>query len=232
MAGLVVIVSSAHAQASSSRENGDTIMTPFHPQQQGNTWVVKGKILPWALIGLGINYTLGMEYGFRKVNSIGFTLTYDDMSFPHEVYDTISKEYVAGPRMYQVNRGVFLNYRRYPHFPRWSKADITPHFDAFVRYGLLHDAYEDDYTTNIVEHTETHYSAGIAFGIVIPMTGRLCLDAGMGPFWKVKDVEYTVSSSSSLSTARYREGVFGWRVSANLYFWWRRHGRAVASAQP
>ncbi len=217
LAALLVLVGScATAQ--------DTIPAPFHPNQPGHTWVIKGKALPWALLGIGVNYTLGMECGFGRMNSIGFTLTYDDYSFPNEVYDPATDTYGAGPRMYTVNRGAFINYRRYAHFPRWCARGFTPHFDAFVRYGMLHDHYQEGYVTNIVSHTELHYSAGVAFGVLVPIAGRLCLDASTGPFWKVKDIEQGVRGVDATINGRYTAQNFGWRLSANLYFWWRRKG--------
>lgn len=191
---------------------------------RGNTLAIKGKVLPWLAGPEGINYTLGIEYGFAKRHSIGIDFVYNDYSFPNEVYDSTQGSYRAGPRAYTVSRGVFINYRRYymsghNYFSKplnWLSGGNggVPYLSAFLRYGKLDLHYPDGYTGTTVSYDEWQYSGGFLFGTVVGI-----FDFNTGPFYKEKyihDVQqgFPWGSSDVHSISKN----FGWRLGVNLFF--------------
>lgn len=196
-----------------------TIKTPGN-----NTIVFKGKILPWLAGPSGINYTLGIEYGFGKKHAIGIDAVYNDYSMPHDVYDSASGSYQAGPRAYTVARGLFLYYRRYGisgnnFFARplnWLSGGNggVPYISSFLRYGKMDLHYDAGYATNTISYDEWQYSAGVLFGAVMGI-----FDINTGPFYKQKYIRQVQSGYlGSISDVHLITKGFGWRLGVNLFF--------------
>lgn len=203
---------------SSYSYTGDTTAATSH-----NSWAIKGKVLPWFGIGSmrGINYTLGVEYGFAKVHSIGIDLVYNDNCSGHEVYDSVEKEYRPGPKAYTVSRGIFINYRRYLDIRKtmlyrplvWVFNDnFLPYVSAFGRVGNRDYHYEKNYETSNISHDELQYSAGILFGVVSGV-----FDINAGPFYKRKDMKDVDVVNGNVVRSSGTEYNFGFRVGVNIY---------------
>ncbi len=196
--------------------------------QCGDTWAVKAKVLPWMLIGSGINYTLGVEYGFKKVHSIGIDLVYNDMSTEHEVYDTGKKDYVSGPRMYAVVRGAFLNYRRYFDVTKTALGrpmnkvfgtNYLPYLGAFARYGKTDYHYEPGYVTSQVSYDEWQYSGGVLVGIV-----HSIFDFNIGPFYKQKYITDVEMENGIKVYHDSKVSNWGLRIGVNMFFVLKQRG--------
>ena len=196
--------------------------TPFNPKDSANTFALKAKVLPWVVVGSGINYTLGVEYGFAKRHSIGVDAVYNDFSTPHEIYDTVTQQYTPGPRLYEVHRALFLNYRVYGGFEKWRAKGCTPYLSLFGRYGKVHHYYEPGYEDPDIAYEEWHYSGGLLFGLIMGNAGEQCFDLNIGPSWKVKDIRRVYNVDGAEVTEAYRKNGFALRVGMNLYFWGRR----------
>lgn len=212
LSALLLSLTMVHIVAAQTADSGST---------GNNTFIIKGKMLPWIMLGAGVNYTLGAEYGFNKVNGIGFELCYTDWSMEHEIYDTSTRDYIEGPRKFTVTRGALLYYTRY--FPsRRSraykslsgalKADYLPYMSIFARYGKLDWHYEDGYATNQLSYDEWQYSGGVVWGMVLGV-----FDLNIGPFYKVKyisDVRQGVQGTVEFHSKNV--GGIGLRVGANI----------------
>ena len=190
-------------------------------QVNSNSWAIKGKVLPWIVLGSGINYTLGVEYGFNKVNSIGIDFVYNDNSAEHDVYDTVKKSEVSGPRMYTVSRGLFINYRRYLDISNTSiyrfvskrlKTDYLPYVGAFARYGKTDYHYQSGYITSQISYDEWQYSGGVLLGIVCGP-----VDINAGPFYKQKYITDVENENASQVFHSHMQPTFGFRVGVNLF---------------
>lgn len=193
------------------------------PHRSAATIAIKGKVLPWLLLGSGINYTVGFEYGFKSANSLGIELSYNDYSSPNDKYDSATHNDIPGPRVYTVSRGMIVYYRRYfnvydsrsyERLANLLKSDYLPYAGIFVRYGKLDLHYEAGYVTDQVSYDEWQYSAGAVIGMVISV-----FDLNIGPFYKmkyVKDVER--SFTGNVVTYHSSQPVIGVRVGANLIF--------------
>ena len=205
-----------------------TITTTYAQQDNSgeshNTWVLKGKVLPWISIGPpleGINYTLGAEYGFSRVNAIGFELVYNDNQ-SHEDYSPANGQGdSAGLQRYTVSRGVFVYYRRYldmnntfvlREIEKLFNSDCLPYVSAFTRYGKLDYHYEPGYPTRNVSYDEWQYSGGALFGVVCKV-----FDINMGPFYKQTNVS-DVEKLGTNTLYSHMKPSFGFRVGVNL-FW-------------
>lgn len=191
---------------------------------RNNTVAIKGKILPWLAGPSGINYTLGIEYGFGKKHAIGIDAVYNDYTMPHDVYDSATGQYTAGPRAYTVSRGLFLYYRRYGisgnnFFAKplnWLSGGNggVPYISGFLRYGKMDLHYDDGYATNTISYDEWHYSAGCLFGAVMGI-----FDINTGPFYKqkyIRDVQHGLTGG--ISDVHLITKGFGWRLGVNLFF--------------
>ncbi len=187
-----------------------------------NTWAIKAKVLPWMLLGSGINYTFGVEYGFHKVHSVGIDLIYNDYSSEHDVYDSSKKDYTSGPRMYTVVRGLFLNYRRYLDlnhtmlqrpFEKVFNDNYLPYVGAFGRYGKSDNHAQPGYITTQVAYDEWQYSSGVLFGVVSEI-----LDINIGPFYKTKYIRDVEMEWGSKAYHHYTTSNFGIRVGVDLFF--------------
>ena len=179
-------------------------------------------MLPFILWGSGINYTLGAEYGFHKVNSIAIDLVYNDNSAEHDVYDTVKKNYESGPRMYTVSRGVFINYRRYLEMnktclyhsmQRVLKNDFLPYVSLFARYGKTDYHYQPGYVTSQISYDEWQYSGGVLFGLICGP-----FDINAGPFYKQKYITDVEQENTSQVFHTHMQPNFGFRAGVNLFF--------------
>ncbi len=186
-----------------------------------HTWAIKGKALPFILIGSGFNCSAGVEYGFKRVNSIGIDFTYAEYSFEHDVYDSVKKEERSGPRMHTVVRGVFLNYRRYldidqtyinKPLTKLFGEQVLPYVGAFARYGKSDLHYEPGYATTMIKYDEWQYSAGVLIGVV---AGHV--DINIGPFYKQKYITDIERERASVAVHSYMVPNFGLRVGVNLF---------------
>ncbi len=193
----------------------------FDSSRYTHTWAFKGKVLPWILIGSGINYTFGAEYTFGKVHSVGVDFAYNDYSFPNEVSDTTRHEYVSGPRNYTVVRGVFANYRRYLDLQHTFLErpaakifgdDMVPYLGVFFRYGKTDTHAERGYQTSTFSYDEWQYSGGVLCGIV---TGNF--DVNIGPFYKQRYISSVEQGRFGYVTHSSMMPVFGLRLGVNLY---------------
>lgn len=195
--------------------------TPFDSRINCKYAALHGKIFPWLLIGTGINYTLGFEYGLNRKNSIGFDLVYNDASTPHDVKDPATNQYVPGPRVYDVNRAVFLNYRYYLNCFKWrDERGFTPYLQTFLRYGKVHSYFEPGYITNTISYEEWHYSGGIVFGIIFSTAVKnLGIDVNAGIFEKQKMMKEVASYSTGAFTDLTNTWITGPRIGLNLYYW-------------
>ncbi len=185
-----------------------------------NTWTLKGKVFPWIALGGGINYTLGLEYGFRKHQSVGIDVSYDDFSSEHDVYDVGKQQYVSGPRVYTVWRGVFLNYRRYfvcKHTfidnakGEKYKTSYLPYLSAFGRYGKTDLHYEPGYITDNLSYDEWQYSVGCLLGVVTES-----FDINIGPFYKQRYITDVEEEFGKAAFHTHMQPILGIRLGVNL----------------
>ncbi len=207
--------------------------TEFQLKASNSSWVIKGKVLPWtAFICSGVNYTVGIEYGFNKMNSIGVDFVYNDYSFTHEVYDSLAHQEKPGPRKFSVNRGYFLNYRRYMSMEgTWVKKKLDKvlpsgtltYISPFLRYGKNDYHYQEGYTTSQIKYDEWQYSSGILVGLV---TGYFDINAG--PFYKQTYIQDVQMNQTSVTYSREKSG-FGFRVGVNLYLIVKKKGNHCLS---
>lgn len=194
--------------------------TPTDSLRHPNTTIaIRGKVIPWLLIGSGINYTIGAEYGFARRHSIGIDLVYNDYSLPNDRNDSAGK---AGPRVFTVARGVFLNYKCYltPYNSGFYKRtsafinhDYIPYIGAFGRFGNLDLHYDDGYKTNEVSHDERHYSAGILFGMMIGI-----FDINVAPYYKQKYIRSATLSytGQGIDITNTQTSFIGLRLGVNI----------------
>ena len=203
-------------------------------QPMHHTWAIKGKVLPWSTLIIpfqGINYTLGVEYGFGKLNAVGVDLVYNDNSSHQDYYDTVKKEDATGPNMYSVSRGVFLYYKRYLDLKntllykpmvRITGDSYLPYISPFVRYGKKDYHYDAGYETSNVSYDEWQYSAGFLVGAVSRF-----FDFNIGPFYKqtyISDVEKVQGVNVLQSSVKPS---LGFRVGINVFFIVRKKGDHV-----
>lgn len=211
---LLFIYYSAAAQT----ESENTIM-------RSDTWAVKGKVLPWSTLILpvsGINYTLGAEYGFGQVNSIGVDFVYNDNNSHHDYSKANHEDDSVGPSAYSVSRGIFLNYRRYVDVhktflqkPLEKVLDypFLPYVSAFARYGKKDAHYDPSYITANVSADEWEYSAGVLAGFVCKY-----IDVNMGPFYKLTYSRSVNMVNGANVMQRDMKPSLGFRVGVNLFY--------------
>ncbi len=194
-----------------------------------NTWAFKGKVLPWVFLGSGINYSAGVEYGFKGTHSLGVDFVYNDKSFEHDVYDNAKKEYVSGPRMYTVARGLFLNYRRYmpadqtifsaPLHKVFGDACL-PYYSAFLRYGKTDYHYDPGFDRSQISYDEWQYSSGLLLGVVYNF-----FDINMGPFYKQTYITDVQSVNGATVYNSHLRPSLGFRVGVNLFLVAKRQSK-------
>lgn len=209
---LLLLSFACHAQ------NADSFRHP------NSTFAIRGKVLPWLVVGSGINYTIGAEYGFAHRHSIGIDLVYNDYHEPHESYDSTTQNYKQGPLVFTVARGMFINYKYYltPYnsafYKRTSaflRQDYIPYIGAFGRFGNLDLHYDDGYKTNEVSHDERHYSGGILFGMMIGI-----FDINVAPYYKQKYIRSATHSYTGpgIDITNTQTSFIGLRLGVNVMF--------------
>ncbi|NCX96985.1 MAG: hypothetical protein EBX41_11395 [Chitinophagia bacterium] len=217
---IIVILALAITIISNGKSTNDTT--------DHNTWSLKGKVFPWTVMAAsGINYSLGVEYGFKKVHAIGIDAAYNDYSFTNEEYDS-ARGYYFGPRQFTVVRGLFLNYKRYLHIcdravlfkpiSKLFKGDCLPYIGLFGRYGKSDVHYQPGYVTKQIAYDEWQYSLGALFGV---LSGAI--DMNIGPFYKTRIMK-EVRQDGGLITSRTQRSNFGIRVGFNFFLVVKRIG--------
>lgn len=137
-----------------------------------NNWVFKFKILPWTMgDDGGMNYSLGLEYTFRKIHSIDLTGTYLD--WQQDMDDASGNDL---PPLFQVRRGLQLSYRYYFQFYDMNKK-FRMFFSPFIRYSKFKDYYLEGTPTNYFRNEANNYSGGLLLGFCVDGTG------GYDPFY-------------------------------------------------
>lgn len=202
-----------------------SIRIPILNKSFPNTIAIRGKVLPWVGLGSGINYSIGAEWGFRKVHAVGFEAVYNDHSSESERYDSSKDRYVSGPRLYYAGRGLFLYYRRYWRVLLSGETPLRPYWSAYLRGGNKGTHPEDGYRGTEIAHTEREASVGLLWGLAVPFElGEVGFDLNTGPFWKWRDVhdEHYDYNSGSTVVEDYKANGFGWRLGVNLIYFRKR----------
>ena len=200
-----------------------------------NTFVIRGKVLPWALLlvpGSGFGASLGGEYQFCKVHAIGFDAAYTEFKIhPGEHYDSSAKKYVPTPEsITTVTRSILLSYRYYPPYLVTTRdVSYRPYFSIFTRFCNMDDHPDDGYIGwnfidgNRVKYDEQQFSIGLLYGIIAPYRiGHLNIDMNMGPFWKWKTIQDIRIENGTNVTRHISTQNFGWRVGFNVALVYRR----------
>lgn len=199
--------------------------TPYDPQGNFRNWSIKGKALPFVLGDEGgISALLGLEYGFARNQSIGIDgfLELISKSDNNEV-DTAGVTHDVATYYRSREKALFLNYRYYFNFKklRYDRG-IIPYALVFLRYGTIYQHYIPLYPlTSFLNNNEKHYSAGAMAGSIFQLShgGRLGVDVNMGVFLKRKDVAAVYMVNHRLSTINSSPFGPGFRLSANLLYW-------------
>ena len=196
----------------------------FDSRDSVETVAIKGKMLPWMVIGMGINYTLGAEYSFKHVNSLELLAVYNDWSAPAEKWDTTSLTYVPAPRTYVVSRALFFSYKRYFNWHhKKSPNPIRCYAGPFVRYGKNHEFYQEGTPTNYIKFEQLQYSAGGLVGVLLYWGDNVGVDLSMGGFYKIKDTDETYYQDDFLINRQYRTDNWGFRIGVNVSILLRRN---------
>ncbi len=197
----------------------DTVI--IHPNaSQPNTLCVRGKALPILFFATGINFSLGVEYGFRKAHAIGLDAGYTYFSTPHEEYDSVSASYKSAARVGRTIRGVMLSYRNYWRMRTWNGNPRRAYGSVFLRFGDEDASPEKGYNGNIIAYRKLEKSIGILYGMLLPYTiNGFCADISIGPFWKWKDIHDVERNTQGVQiTTDERTDNFGVRFGLSLAF--------------
>ncbi|MBS1606291.1 MAG: hypothetical protein JST42_26770 [Bacteroidetes bacterium] len=208
--------------------------TPYDPHGNFRNWSVKGKALPFVLGDEGgISALLGVEYGFARNQSIGVDgfLEFISKSDNNGV-DTAGVTHDVATYYRSREKALFLNYRYYFNFKnlRYDRG-IIPYVLVFLRYGVIYQHYLPLYPlTDFLTNNEKHYSAGIMAGSIFQLShkGRLGVDVNMGIFLKRKDISSVYLVNHRQSTLSDSPLGPGFRLSANMIYWFyiRKQTRA------
>jgi len=155
---------------------------------------VRALALPYVLGSAnGMFYTGGLEYIFGRDHGIGLDFSYNDYNQPDDPNPVTG---IVPPRLYSVTRGIVLSYRRYLPLHDGRQNRYRPYLSAFFRYGNRSFHPESGYLPadmtleNRVKYDEQQYSIGIMGGLIPGYRfGRLNLDLGAGPFFKLKTAQ-------------------------------------------
>lgn len=188
---------------------------------KNGTILIKGKVWPLIGFGVGVNCTLGLEYGFSKCHGLGIELDYTNQNYENELRDTINNKYYSGPRLYNVRRGVLIGYRYYLDIQRsrisssfykfTGGTKSLPYLSAFLKYTKYDQHYQQGFITNNLSYDEWHYSAGIVLGIIGEM-----VDVNIGSFYKLKFLSNEFIENNSTKIKSDVWPVFGIRVGVNV----------------
>ncbi len=183
-------------------------------------FLVKGKVMPWLLIGSGVTYSLGAEYAFNHNNAFEFNAVYNDYSIPTEVLDTTIDQYVSGPRTYTVNRALFGLYKRYYSLGFFNPEIVKTYSALFYRYAKIHEYYQPNAPTNSIKFDQWEHSLGYLQGFLFNLQDGGVVDLSVGVFYKRK---YSERLSESDGIQYSNESLWynwGARVGLNLGFGW------------
>lgn len=207
--------------------------TPFNKNSPYDNFAIKFKILPWISLpsGSGINTSAGFEYGFKKNNSIGVDLYFNTYSFSRgDEYDSSKNEYRGKPRIQELDKAIFINYRHYLNNPEYrAKNDVTFYYGSFIRYGQISFVPDKGYKSDKEPLKEIHYSAGLFFGLISVIDtyrnnkNNIMFDTYFGVFVKQKDNLYRVTDSqNNIYQVNERPVNVGIRIGLTLSFTFRR----------
>lgn len=207
--------------------------TPFNKKSLYDNFAIKFKILPWIGIpsGSGLNISAGFEYGFKKNNSLGIDLYFNSYSFSRgDVYDSIKNEYHGKPRIQELDKAIFINYRHYLSNPEFRKKnDVAFYLGSFIRYGQISFVPDKGYKSDKEPLKEIHYSTGMFFGLVSVLNtyrqnkNNIMLDTYFGVFIKQKDNLYKVTDSqNNIYKVNEKPVNVGVRIGLTFSFTFRR----------
>ncbi len=207
--------------------------TPFNQNSSYNNYALKFKILPWISIpsGSGINTSAGFEYGFKKNNSIGFDLYFNSYSFSRgDEYDSTKNEYRGKPRVQELDKAIFINYRHYFKTPNYrAENDVAFYFGSFIRYGQISFVPDKGYKSDKEPLKEIHYSSGLFFGLISVLDiyrqnkNNIMLDTYFGVFVKQKDNLYKITDTQNhIYEVNEKPLNVGIRIGLTLSFTFRR----------
>ncbi len=204
--------------------------------KDNGTWAIKGKVLPWAAMFMpfqGINYSIGVEHGFGRVNAVGLDLVYNDNTSYKDYPAAGGSQDSSGPNAYTVSRGAFLYYRRYLDLNRCSfiwptsklyNAGFLPYASLFARYGKTDYHYDHGFETNNISYDEWQYSGGFLVGVVSSY-----IDVNMGPFYKQSYISEVVNLNGVNLLSSHMKPSFGFRVGVNLFYVIKRNTNHLLS---
>ncbi len=207
----------------------DTSLYQVNPSLiRHNTWVLKGKLLPWIALVIpmeGINYTIGLEYGFKDRNSVGMDCIYNDNNTHHDY--PINNGDSVGPPAYSVSRSIIFSYRRYFEPGKtflyrpvsWLlKDDFQPYYSIFARYGKQDYHFAKGFYTNILSYDEWQYSVGLLYGVLYSF-----VDVNFGFFYKQTYISENDLDNGISVLHNHMKPIFGFRLGLNFQLVLRRN---------
>jgi len=202
--------------------------TSYNPKADYHTWSVKGKVLPYPILGngAGISVLLGVEYGFAMNQSIGVDVFSDWSENSNDnVADTAGVQHAFGDYYAGFEKALFLNYRYYFNFRRLrEKKGVAPYLLVFFRDGKIYQHFDPLYPVQSwISNRERQYSAGLMVGATMQSNlgpDRLDLDINLGIFDKLKEISQVYLENGVQTTVNSRPVGPGFRLSVNLVYWW------------
>ena len=175
-------------------------------------------ILPWG-IGPFIHFTIGFDYGFAKVHSIGADYVFNLSIYKQYEYDTITQSESISASSLGINNALFINYRYYldlhKYRERWGN---VPYLGIYYRYSLTNEKFGADYITDELKHYETNNSIGFLFGILLNISSKsyngLDVNLGVHQNFREDEILYKQSTVPEINSLSYTS-VF---IKFNLYF--------------
>ncbi len=208
----------------------DNLYNKAHPEYRA--FFVKGKVMPWLLIGAGVTYSAGFEYAFNHNNAFEVSAVYNDYSIPTEVLDTAIDAFVPGPRTYTVNRAIFGIYKRYFQMKIFNPTVVKPYSALFYRYAKIHEYYQPGAPTNSIQFDQWEHSIGYLQGFLFNLKDGGVLDLSAGVFYKRKYSERLSESNGfqfSNESLRYNIGV---RLGLNFGIGWIWKKKVTMTSTP
>jgi len=199
--------------------------TPYDLRSNYRTWSIKAKILPWLFGNAdGVSFFLGFEYGITKNQSIGIDgFAYFEGASNDMVLDTAGNTHQFGDNWNSTEKAIFLDYRYYFDSQRLRRRyGIAPYLLAYVRDGKIDRSYDPLYPLSAYwQDHERHYSAGLQLGTSLKGSRFWNLDVNCGLFVKEKVVSMEYLNRGVVSTIDSRPLELGFRLSVNLFWWWK-----------
>lgn len=150
-----------------SVEDWNHLRFAFRKNGRGTNYhIFKFKMLPWIFIeDAGMTYTLGYEFNFNRVHSVGLAATYLDWDMDQE--DGYGNPL---PSIYNVRRSLQLDYRYYFPLIRKKRDEWKFFVSPFLRYMKWKDYYSEGAVTEYLRNESWNYTGGLLLGI--------CFDLG------------------------------------------------------